>query len=161
MSAEANGLKINISEDALLLRPITHTGPRFYVTVAILLGITGLGVYAYLEQFNRGLGVTGLNRPVYWGFYITNFVFFIGISHAGTLISAILRIVNAEWRRTITRSAEVITVMVLMFGVGNILVDLGRPDRMLNVITHGKLQSPLLWDVCSITLYLICSTVYL
>ncbi len=161
MSAEAHGLKINISEDALLLRPITHTGPRFYIVVAVLLGITGLGIYAYLEQFNRGLGVTGLNRPVYWGFYITNFVFFIGISHAGTLISAILRIVNAEWRRTITRSAEVITVMVLMFGVGNILVDLGRPERMLNVIQHGKLQSPLLWDVCSISLYLFCSTVYL
>lgn len=162
MSAERHtALKINISDDAALLRPITHTGPRFYVAAAILLSITGLGVYAYLQQYSRGLGVTGLNRPVFWGFYITNFVFFIGISHAGTLISAILRIVNAEWRRTITRSAEVITVMVLLFGVGNILIDLGRPDRMLNVILHGQLRSPLLWDVCSISVYLVCSTVYL
>ena len=147
LSAEPHeALKINISDDAALLRPITHTGPRFYVAAAILLGITGLGVYAYLQQYSRGLGVTGLNRPVFWGFYITNFVFFIGISHAGTLISAILRIVNAEWRRTITRSAEVITVMVLLFGVGNILIDLGRPDRMLNVVKHGQLRSPLLWE---------------
>ncbi|MFQ5491807.1 MAG: NrfD family oxidoreductase membrane subunit, partial [Phycisphaerae bacterium] len=94
MTSEAShGLKVNPSEDAVLLRPITHTGPRFYVAVAILLSIIGLGVYAYLQQFARGLGVTGLSRPVFWGFYITNFVFFIGISHAGTLISAILRIV--------------------------------------------------------------------
>ncbi|MFQ5589927.1 MAG: NrfD/PsrC family molybdoenzyme membrane anchor subunit [Phycisphaerae bacterium] len=148
-------------EDAVLLDPILHTGPRFYVTVAVLLSIIGLGVFAYITQYREGLGVTGLGRPVYWGFYITNFVFFIGISHAGTLISAILRIVGAEWRRTITRSAEVITVMVILFGVGNILIDLGRPDRMLNVIKFGRLQSPLLWDVCSITLYLTMSTTYL
>ena len=148
-------------EDAILLQPILQTGPKFYVTVAVLLAVIALGAYAYLTQYRQGLGVTGLGRPVYWGFYITNFVFFIGISHAGTLISAILRIVGAEWRRTITRSAEVITVMVIMFGVGNILIDLGRPDRMLNVITHGRLQSPLLWDVCSITIYLTMSTVYL
>ncbi|MHC4234675.1 MAG: NrfD/PsrC family molybdoenzyme membrane anchor subunit [Planctomycetota bacterium] len=150
-----------LAEDAILLEPILHTGPKFYVTVAVLLGVIGLGVYAYLTQYRQGLGVTGLGRPVYWGFYITSFVFFIGISHAGTLISAILRIVGAEWRRTITRSAEVITVMVIMFGVGNILIDLGRPDRMMNVIFHGRLQSPLLWDVCSITIYLTMSSLYL
>jgi molybdopterin-containing oxidoreductase family membrane subunit len=144
-----------------LLEPILHTGPKFYVTVAVLLSVIALGVYAYTTQYREGLGVTGLGRPVYWGFYITSFVFFIGISHAGTLISAILRIVGAEWRRTITRSAEVITVMVILFGVGNILMDLGRPDRMLNVITHAHMQSPLLWDVCSITVYLTMSTLYL
>lgn len=150
-----------LAEDAILLEPILRTGPKFYITVVALLAVMGLGTYAYLVQYRQGLGVTGLGRPVYWGFYITNFVFFIGISHAGTLISAILRIVGAEWRRTVTRSAEVITVMVLLFGVGNILVDLGRPDRMLNVIVHGRLQSPLLWDVCSITIYLTMSTLYL
>ncbi len=150
-----------LTEDAILLEPILHTGPKFYITVAVLLSVIGLGVYAYTVQYREGLGVTGLGRPVYWGFYITNFVFFIGISHAGTLISAILRIVGAEWRRTITRSAEVITVMVILFGVGNILVDLGRPDRMLNVIKHAKFGSPLLWDVCSITVYLTMSTTYL
>lgn len=150
-----------LAEDAALLEPILHTGPKFYVTVTALLCVIALGVFAYLKQYNEGLGVTGLGRPVYWGIYITNFVFFIGISHAGTLISAILRIVGAEWRRTITRSAEVITVMVILFGVGNILIDLGRPDRMLNVIRFPHFQSPLLWDVCSITLYLTMSTTYL
>lgn len=150
-----------LAEDAILLEPILKTTWKFYVTVAVLLAVIALGAVAYIHQFREGLGVTGLGRPIYWGFYITNFVFFIGISHAGTLISAILRILGAEWRRTITRSAEVITVMVILFGVGNILIDLGRPDRMLNVIFHARLESPLLWDVCSIAIYLTMSTVYL
>jgi molybdopterin-containing oxidoreductase family membrane subunit len=118
-------------------------------------------VASYGYQWIFGLGVTGLNRPVAWGFYITNFVFFIGISHAGTLISAILRLSNAEWRRPITRMAEVITVVVLGIGGMNILVDLGRPDRALNVILHGRYQSPLLWDATSISAYLTASSIYL
>jgi molybdopterin-containing oxidoreductase family membrane subunit len=150
-----------LGEDAILVQPILRSSPRFYLFVGVLSCISTLGVVAYIHQFRSGLGVTGLNRPVYWGIYITNFVFFVGISHAGTLISAILRIVGAEWRRSVTRSAEVITVMVLLFGVGNILMDLGRPDRMLNVITHAQFRSPLLWDVCSISVYLMCSTIYL
>jgi Ni/Fe-hydrogenase subunit HybB-like protein len=144
-----------------LLRPITQTSRNFYITVAILLAVIAVGVVAWIIQIRQGLGVTGLNRPIYWGFYITNFVFFIGISHAGTLISAILRLANAEWRRAITRSAEVITVLVLFFGVINIINDLGRPDRLFDTILHGKFQSPLLWDVVSISTYLVCSTVYL
>ena len=102
-----------------------------------------------------------MNQPVFWGFYITNFVFFIGISHAGTLISAILRLARAEWRRAITRSAEVITVLVLFFGVFNIVTDLGRPDRMFKIFLNGKLSSPLLWDVMSISVYLTASAIYL
>lgn len=156
-SARADSLKI---EDKLL-SPITRTGKKFYFTVTILLCIIALGVFAWIIQIRNGLGVTGLNRPVYWGFYITNFVFFIGISHAGTLISAILRLVHAEWRRAVTRSAEVITVLVLFFGVFNIFTDLGRPDRIYFTIVHAKFRSPLLWDVVSISTYLFCSSIYL
>ena len=147
--------------DAILMEPIVTTSRRFYVVVTILLSFIMWGAFAYSYQFRHGLGVTGLNEPVSWGFYVTNFVFFIGISHAGTLISAILRICNAEWRRPITRMAEVITVMVLAIGAGNILVDLGRPDRLLNVIWYGRYQSPLLWDATSISAYFTASTVYL
>ncbi|MFQ6016415.1 MAG: NrfD/PsrC family molybdoenzyme membrane anchor subunit, partial [Anaerolineae bacterium] len=107
------------------------------------------------------LGVTGMNTPVYWGIYITNFVFFIGISHAGTLISAILRVFRAEWRRPITRAAEAITVFALILGASNIIIDIGRPDRALNMIIYGRFQSPLLWDVTSITIYLTASITYL
>ncbi|MFQ5719255.1 MAG: NrfD/PsrC family molybdoenzyme membrane anchor subunit, partial [Acidobacteriota bacterium] len=113
------------------------------------------------RQLQRGLGVTGMMEPVTWGFYIINFVFFIGISHAGTLISAILRLSHAEWRRPITRMAEVITAIVLIIGGLHPIIDLGRPDRILNILRNGCLQSPLLWDVTSITAYFAASTVYL
>lgn len=148
-------------EDEALYRPVLQTGKWFYITAGLLFMVVILAFYAYINQFGYGLGVTGLNNPVFWGVYITNFVFFIGVSHAGTLISAILRIAKAEWRRSITRSAEVITVLVLFFGAGNIIIDLGRPDRLLNVIFDGRFQSPLLWDVVSITTYLTASTIYL
>ena len=72
------------------------TGPGYYALLFVLISTILWGAYAYSTQWRDGLGVTGLNRPVYWGFYITNFVFFVGISHAGTLISAILRLCQAE-----------------------------------------------------------------
>jgi len=147
--------------DEVLIAPIEHWGRGFKILVVFLSCIVLWSIYAYYYQYKHGLGVTGLNRPVFWGIYITNFVFFIGISHAGTLISAILRIAHAEWRRAITRSAEVITVLVLFFGVANIMIDMGRPDRLLNIPLHGRLQSPLLWDVLSVTMYLFASSIYL
>jgi Ni/Fe-hydrogenase subunit HybB-like protein len=150
-----------LGQDWALVRPIVESNTRFWIVVAVLLSGIALGATAYVYQVRTGLGVTGMNRPVYWGIYIINFVFFIGISHAGTLISAILRLAGAEWRRAITRSAEVITVMVIVFGVANVIFDLGRPDRLTFVVLHGRLQSPLLWDVCSISVYLTCSTIYL
>ncbi|MBI4639434.1 MAG: polysulfide reductase NrfD [Candidatus Tectomicrobia bacterium] len=153
--------RTNNAEEAILFRPILYTGKKFYVAVGGLLTVIAWAVYAWAIQFTYGLGVTGLDRPVYWGLYITNFVFFIGVSHAGTLISAILRICQAEWRRPITRAAEVITVVVLFIGASNIIVDLGRPDRALYVIWYGRLQSPLLWDVISISTYVTASMIYL
>ncbi len=147
--------------DAALLAPIERTGPGFYWTAGLLSLFILWGAIAYWAQLSEGLGVTGLHQPVSWGFYVTNFVFFIGISHAGTLISAILRLSKAEWRRPVTRMAEVITVMVLFIGAGQILVDLGRPDRIMNIIRYGRYQSPLLWDATSIGAYLTASIVYL
>lgn len=149
------------NDEAILLAPIAHTGPGFYWAVAGLSVFILWGAIAYAVQFYQGLGVTGLQQPVSWGLYVTNFVFFIGISHAGTLISAILRLSRAEWRRPITRMAEVITAMVLFIGAGQILVDMGRPDRIFNVIRHGRYQSPLLWDATSISAYLSASLTYL
>lgn len=153
--------RYNSIDEQRLLRPIMKTGKWFYVSSAILFVIAMFAVWVWYHQWSTGLGVTGMNRPVFWGIYITNFVFFIGISHAGTLISAILRLCQAEWRRAITRAAEVITVLVLFFGVFNIIVDLGRPDRALNVLKHGQFRSPLLWDVTSISIYLTASSTYL
>jgi len=148
-------------EDRDLLRSVEDSGVGFRVA-STLLGLVLLTVWVIFgRQILLGLGVTGLNQPVTWGFYIVNFVFFIGISHAGTLISAILRLSQAEWRRPITRMAEVITVVVLAIGAFHPMLDLGRPERALNIFTAGRLQSPLLWDVSSISAYFMASTVYL
>jgi len=148
-------------EDSDLLRSVEQSGVGFRVTSTLLLLVLLGGWVIFGRQLLYGLGVTGLNQPVAWGFYIVNFVFFIGISHAGTLISAILRLANAEWRRPITRMAEVITVVVLAIGAFHPVLDMGRPERMLNIFTAGRLQSPLLWDISSISAYFMASTVYL
>lgn len=147
--------------DYILYKPIVEKGRGALILGGILFAIFVWTMYMYSTQISRGLGVTGLNRPISWGFYIVNFVFFIGISHAGTLISAILRLSKAEWRRPITRMAEVITAIVLAIGGLHPIIDLGRPDRMLNLLYYGRLQSPLLWDVTAITCYFTASTVYL
>jgi molybdopterin-containing oxidoreductase family membrane subunit len=162
MRRDAAARLANMSADErALLRPLVETSSGFRVTAAVLGGVTLWGVFAYYLQVRYGLGRTGLNRPEYWGIYIICFVFFIGISHAGTLISAILRVSKAEWRRSITRSAELITVLVIGFGAIQPIIDLGRPDRVMNVVLHAQLMSPLLWDVVSIGLYFIACTVYL
>lgn len=147
--------------DEALFRPVMHRGRGFYLTVVALCIPIILGLIAYIYQYTAGLTVTGLGRQIFWGVYIVDFVFFIGISHAGTLISAILRITKAEWRRPVTRCAELITVMVLFFGAASILIDLGRPERMFNLVKHAQFGSPLLWDFCSISLYLTCSASFL
>ncbi|MFQ5477818.1 MAG: NrfD/PsrC family molybdoenzyme membrane anchor subunit [Candidatus Binatia bacterium] len=144
-----------------LLRSVEHTSSRFYFALLGIIIVIAWGSYAYFTQVVYGLGVTGMQQPVTWGFYIVNFVFFIGISHAGTLISAILRLSKAEWRRPITRMAEVITGIVLAIGGLHPIIDLGRPDRILHIFYNGRLQSPLLWDVTAITAYFAASTVYL
>jgi molybdopterin-containing oxidoreductase family membrane subunit len=148
-------------DERTLLMPLVRTTRVFWWWAAIMAGVALWGAFAYYYQLSHGLAVTGLNTPEYWGIYIICFVFFIGISHAGTLISAILRVANAEWRRSITRSAEFITVLVIGFGAVQPVLDLGRPDRVLNVILNPQPFSPLLWDIMSIGLYFTASSTYL
>jgi Ni/Fe-hydrogenase subunit HybB-like protein len=151
-----------------LLRPLLETSWRFYALVAFLASIVlmGLGTWAY-QMFN-GFGVTGINNPIFWAFYITNFVFWIGISHAGTLISAILRLVNAGWRRPVTRCAEVITAFALMIGALFPIIHLGRPWLFFwlmpypsNRLIWPNVRSPLVWDFFAITTYLTGSVLFL
>ena len=143
------------------LAPIRRTGPRFWALVVALLAVIGWGVYAYAVQIRDGLVVTGMRDRISWGLYIATFVFFIGISHAGTLISAILRVSNARWRTPVTRMAEFVTVVALVCGASFVIIDLGRPDRILNVFIYGRWQSPIIWDVLAITTYLTGSITYL
>ena len=144
-----------------LIRSVFASNIGFYVVVGVLAGVVGWGMIAYITQLVYGLQVTAMRDYVSWGIYITNFVFFIGVSHVGALLSAILRLLGAEWRKPLTRMAEAITFCSLVFGALMVLVDIGRPDRVLNILLYGRLQSPLLWDVVSITTYLTGSTIFL
>jgi len=132
---------------------MTRVGRPFLVTVTLLAGIFFWSFFAFAWQYKHGLGVTGMGHPVSWSFYLINFVFFIGISHAGTLISAILRITHATWRTPVTRAAEVVTVFALAAGPTNILFDLGRSIRFYWVAIHANFWSPLLWDFTCIMTY--------
>ena len=144
-----------------LAHSLSPAGPTGRLWIGFLLAVMLAGLWAYVWQCVNGLKVTAMREYISWGVYMTNFVFFIGVSHAGTLISAILRVTNAEWRRSITRMAEAITVFALMVGAPMVIIDMGRPDRILNVLIHGRLNSPILWDVCSICTYLCGSLLYL
>ncbi len=110
-----------------LLRPLLQTSGKFWIAVGIcgLPRARGRGRIR-LSALHRHRRV-GHQLPVFWAFDITNFVFWIGISHAGTLISAILRLCNASWRRPVTRCAEAITAFALMIGGIFPLCHLGRP----------------------------------
>ena len=144
-----------------VLRPLVHTGKTYWIVVGTLLAVFCWGLFAYATQLRDGLLVTGMRDRISWGLYITLFVFFIGISHAGTLISAILRVVKAQWRTPVTRMAEFITVVALSVGALMPVIDMGHPDRVLNMVIHGRWQSPLVWDILAITTYLTGSVIYL
>lgn len=145
----------------ITFRVATETSRGYWVLIGSMLAIILLGLFAWFRQIDEGLIVTGLRDRITWGLYISVFIFFTGISMAGTLISAILRATNASWRTPITRIAEMITVVALVCGAALIVVDMGRPDRLYNVLLHGRWQSPILWDVLAVATYLTASAVYL
>ncbi|WP_298391368.1 NrfD/PsrC family molybdoenzyme membrane anchor subunit [Hydrotalea sp.] len=143
------------------LKPIGKYSPFNRLWIGFLLIIAAWGVAIYIRQIYFGLGTTAMRNYVSWGLYISTFVFFIGISHSGTLVSAILRITNKEWRRPITRSAELLTWVSLLFGGIMPVIDMGRPDRVFNLVIFGRLQSPLLWDIICIGTYFVGSSLFL
>ncbi len=98
---------------------------------------------------------------VSWGIYISNFVFFVAVSLVGSLITAIFRLSGVPWRTPLTRIAEIIAVSNITFAALIIIVDMGRPDRIYFLFTHGRLQSPILWDVIVITTYFFLSLLLL
>ncbi len=147
--------------ERVVLYPLFHTDRGYYALVIFLLAVVIWGLYAYFTQLRYGLVVTGLGDVVPYGLYIVNFVFFIGISYAGALVSAILRLTHAGWRSPITRMAELIAVGGLTDGAIQPIIDLGRPDRVWHIFVFGRFQSPLLWDLIAIITYLVGSFIYL
>src|SRR6476660_5911015 len=126
-----------------------------------LVAICLIGAFAYYRQLTRGLVVTHMGDYVSWGIYISNFVFFVAISLVGSLITAILRLANVEWSTPLTRIAEIIAVSAIVFASIIIIVDMGRPERFLNLFIHGRLQSPIIWDVLVISTYFFISLLLL
>ncbi len=110
-----------------------------------------MGLFALYTQVTKGHIVTGMRDNVVWGVYIVNFIFFMGISYAGALISGTLHLFHAEWRKPIIRMAEFITVISLLIGPLYIMLCVGRLDRLPNLVLFGRIQSPITWDVIAIS----------
>ncbi len=136
-------------------------GKRGMIWVSVLVVLCLIGAFAYIRQLQEGLVVTGMRDYVSWGIYISNFVFFVAISLVGSLITAIFRLANVEWSTPLTRIAEIIAVSAITFASLIIIVDMGRPERLYNLLLHGRLQSPITWDVIVITTYFFISLLLL
>jgi molybdopterin-containing oxidoreductase family membrane subunit len=143
-----------------LLRPIyiTRSFRRWFIFL-----LTGFAVslFAYTLQITLGLGVTGLRDITTWGMYIGNFVFFVATSLVGMLITAVLGLLGIRWAAPLTRIAEIIALAFAAVAGLVIIVDMGRPDRLMNVFIHGRFQSPILWDLTVVITYTVISALLL
>lgn len=129
--------------------------------ISFLILVILVGGYAYIEQLRKGLVVTNMRDYAFWGVYISNFVFFVAISLVGSLMSAILTLSGVKWSTPLTRISEIIAVGAIIMAGLVIIVDMGRPERLLNLFIHGRLQSPIIWDVIVISTYLVISLLLL
>ncbi len=149
-----------------ICRPMEgRAGLLWWLAFVTAVTVLGVGVAAVGYLFSKGVGVWGLNRTVGWGFDITNFVFWVGIGHAGTLISAVLFLFRQRWRTAVNRSAEAMTIFAVMCAGIFPLIHMGRPWLAFFVFpypnTRGPLwinfRSALCWDVFAISTYFMIS----
>jgi len=141
---------------------------KWWIAFAIAASLLTLGAVLVGLTVARGIGLWGLNKTVGWGFAITNFVFWVGIGHAGTLISAILLLFRQRWRTSIARAAEAMTIFAVMCAGLFPLIHMGRPWLAFWVMpypnTRGPLwvnfRSALLWDVFAISTYFLVSFLF-
>lgn len=153
----------------MVMEAMTTTTRRYWIwLIGLGLGVVVLLFGAWGNMILTGLGVAGVRRPVFWGVFIVTFVFWIGISHAGTFVSAILRVFKAEFRRPFTRAAELMTTFGLAAGALYPLIHLGRVWVFYWMIPYPNarwlwpnFRSALVWDFLAITTYLLSSTIYL
>jgi len=140
----------------------------WWTTISAAFAMLVVGIVAVTYQLRTGIGTWGLNNTVGWAFDITNFVFWIGIGHAGTLISAILFLFNQKWRTSVNRSAEAMTLFAVICAGIFPIIHMGRPWLAHWVIPYpnarGPLwvnfRSPLVWDMFAISTYFIVSLVF-
>jgi molybdopterin-containing oxidoreductase family membrane subunit len=150
-----------------VLSPLRPPRRAYWVALVLLFAGIGAALTAWIIQVQLGMGVTGLSKPVGWAVYITNFVFWVGIAHSGTLISAILHLVRSRWRTAVSRSAEAMTVFAVMTAGLFPMVHLGRVWVFYYIIPYPSERqlwpdflSPLIWDVCAVGTYFIVSSIF-
>lgn len=166
-SAPTDGPQIpKINRD--LLAPLLSTHWSYFLLVGGLACLVAAGAGAWSYQFRTGIGQTNLHPPVFWGVYIASFIFWVGASHSGTFISGVLRLTKAEWRRPITRIAELMTFISLMIATLFVFYHLGRVWRWYYLIPYPNqreiwpnFRSPLMWDAMAVFTYATASTIYL
>ncbi len=140
----------------------------YYILLGSSIALFAGGVLALLVQVRLGLGVAGYTPPVMWGVYITTFVFWVGIAHCGTLVSAVLYLFRSGWRTAVYRTAEAMTVFAVMTAGLFPLIHIGRIWYFYWLIPYPNqrqlwvnFKSPLVWDVFAVTTYLTVSTTFL
>jgi len=160
-------MELSASTDDIL-RTIGRPGRAYFLTLAGLLVVLAWGAYAFAQQVQLGLGVAGYHHPILWGVYITNFVFWIGITHSGTLISAVLYLFRARWRTGVARASEAMTVFAIVTGGLFPIIHLGRPWLFYWLLPYPNerqlwvnFRSPIIWDLFAIMTYLTVSIVFL
>lgn len=147
---------------------LTRRTPRWwFVGAALMFALVMLLLYAVAYLLLRGVGIWGVNIPVGWGFAIINFVWWIGIGHAGTLISAILLLLRQEWRTSINRFAEAMTLFAVACAGLFPLLHLGRPQLFYWLLPYPNTmglwpqwRSPLVWDVFAVGTYATVSLMF-
>jgi molybdopterin-containing oxidoreductase family membrane subunit len=141
--------------------------PKFLAALAVSVLVAGAGVGALAYTIGVGIGVWGLNNTIGWGWDITNFVFWVGIGHAGTLISAVLFLFRQKWRTAINRSAEAMTIFAVINAAIFVLTHTGRPwfdywllpyPNQMNMWVNFR--SPLEWDVFAVSTYFTVSLLF-
>jgi Ni/Fe-hydrogenase subunit HybB-like protein len=166
--AESNNLQYtDIHED--VVRSIVKTGPKYYVALTTAAGLTLLCFFfPWFYQLYYGIGAAGMNSPVVWGTYLASFIFWIGLSHSGTLLSCVLHLTNSTWRKAMYRSAEAMTLFSLMVAATMVMVHVGRPWFIHWAVPYPNqmemwpnFRSPLLFDVMAITTYLTGSSIFI
>jgi molybdopterin-containing oxidoreductase family membrane subunit len=141
---------------------LTDLAPRKFdkrgvIWTSFLIVLTVLGIIAYIDQVIQGQVVTNMRDYALWGIYISNFVFFVATSFVGSVTVAILRLTHNTWRTPIVRIAEIISLSAIVMAGITIMIDMGRPDRLLNLFIHARLQSPITWDVIIVPTYIVFS----
>jgi molybdopterin-containing oxidoreductase family membrane subunit len=154
-----------VEED--VLAAMRKPAPLYWIALAVTSTCFVMGMALWVYQMKKGMGVTGLTHPVGWGVYITDFVFWVGIAHSGTLISAVLFLFRARFRSSFNRAAEAMTVFAVMTAGLFPLIHLGRSWLFYWLIPYPNqrliwtnFKSPLMWDVFAVGTYFTVSAVF-